>query len=169
MRGVALKDAETRRWWNALRVNLSGRSGLIAIPVYSKDTAGYQDGTFEPLVATEQVTCVEAVGIGATTIKLQGNYGSPVLFGTRFSYQNALYETGYGTPVSGVWTMPIFPAIRAAIPAGAVLETANPTCLVRLADDRGMDVAMSAGRVDLRDVTWIEATDYWNDLALGVI
>lgn len=186
MLGIALKNAETRRWWNAIRTMLGGRSGLAIIPVWSKDTAPYASGHYEPLILTThsdgspfsdgsmysqnaiRITNVDDVAIGATSIRLTIETGYPFLSGVRFSYNHALYETGFhGDPVSGVYTCPIFPSVRAPIPAGSSLNFDNPTCLVHLKEDRGMDVAMSYNRIDLRDVMWEEAVDYWNALAVA--
>lgn len=185
--GVALRDTETRRWWNAIRTTLGGKPGLAVVPVYSKDTAPYASGQKEPVILTSHsdgasfsdgslysqgaisIKSVGATAIGATSIKLRVTTGFPFLSGVRFSYQHALYETGFtGDPDGGVFESPIFPSVRAPIPAGADLEFDNPTCLVHLKEDRGMDVALSAGGVDFRNVYWVEAVDYWNDLALGV-
>lgn len=186
--GVALRDTETRRWWNAIRTTLGGKPGLAIVPVYSKDTAPYASGSEEPVILTSHsdgapfsdgglysqgaitIATVGATAIGATSIKMQIATGLPDLSGVRFSFQHALYETGFaGEPIDGVWEVPIFPSIRAPIPDDAALEFDDPTCLVHLKDDRGMDVAMSAGGVDFRNVYFEEAVDYWNDLAMGAI
>lgn len=184
--GVALRDTETRRWWNAIRTTLGGKPGLAVVPVYSKDTAPYASGRKEPLILTSHsdgasfsdgslysqgaisIKSVGVTGIGATSIKLQIVTGFQYLSGVRFSYQHALYETGFtGDPSGGVFEAPIFPSVRAPIPAGADLEFDDPTCLVHLKEDRGMDVALSAGGIDFRNVYFEEAVDYWNDLAMG--
>jgi hypothetical protein len=93
------------------------------------------------------------------------------LSGVRFSYNNALYETGPAIDIDGdVWTVPISPTVRELIPSGSDLEFDAPTCLCHLADDRGMDVSQDAvGKAVRPNVSFIEATDYWNDLALGLV
>jgi len=63
----------------------------------------------------------------------------------------------------------VTPAIRQTIPAGADLEFDNPTCLVHLASDNGMDIPQDAiGKTSLVNVNFVEATDYWSRLALGL-
>ena len=59
------------------------------------------------------------------------------------------------------------PPVRAPIPAGAALEFSLPTCLVRLASDREMDVNFSVNKIDKRDVAFVEAADYWSALAVS--
>jgi hypothetical protein len=183
-RGVPLATPAQRRLWNAVAQHCGGAAGLLEVPVWSFDSAawpagavdgkslvphsdgsGFSDGTFyaQPSIG---VTLVSAVAIGATSVTLRIGYGIEELSGVRFSYQGALYRTGLSTAISGTdWTVPISPAIRAPIPAGAALEFGLPTCIVRLAGDREMDVIFSRGGVDRRDVAFVEAADYWNDLA----
>lgn len=185
-RGVTLGSAAQRRLFNAIGVHCGGMAGLLAIPVWSHDSAEwpvgavngviltpYSDGTLhsdvtyysQTAVAIENVNLAE---IGDTEITLRAVFNITELAGIRFSYNHALYETGMPTLIDGdEWTVPIFPAIRADIPADAELEVALPTCLVTLAADREMDAALQAGRVDQFDVSFVEATDYWVDLALA--
>lgn len=153
---VALATEAMRRAWNKTRVYLGGTAGLAIIPVWS-DEANEDD---------LEVKLAVAAALGATSVQLRLVDGT-TLEGIRFSYQNALYETGPATSIVGdVWTVPVFPAIRAAIPDESDLETDLPTCLVRLASDRQMDAGRSAGGFDLADVAFVEAADYWADLAL---
>lgn len=95
----------------------------------------------------------------------------PARVGVRFSYKHALYETGPVISVDGdIWEVPISPTVRELIPAGADLEFDRPTCLCRLSDDRGMDVVQDAISKNANpNVSFVEATDYWNRLALGLI
>lgn len=183
-RGISLVDSDRRRLWNSIRVGLSGKAGLLAIPVWSYDTAVWPGGTVNGQILTTHsdgtphsdgsayaqpaigVEMVEAVGIGATIVKLRAIFGIEELSGIRFSYQHALYETGLPISIDGdVWRVPIIPAIRAPIPAGAELEVGLPTCLVHLATDNAMDVRLSAGECDSVDVAFVEAVDIWNELA----
>lgn len=185
-RGVALYDQSRRKAWNAIRTWMNGASGLVVIPVWSFDSnaaavdgsvstgitlvphsdhSPYADQTFyaQPNLL---VQAASAAAIGDTSISLRLVHGLDGLEGIRFSYNNALYETGFASSVVGdIWTLDIFPAVRAPIPADAWLEFDLPTCLVRLASDREMDVALSAGRFNLCDVAFTEAADYWADLA----
>ena len=109
----------------------------------------------------------QAVAIGATVIKLRRVWAENDLAGVRFSHANAAYETGIPLDVSGdVWTVPIMPAIRAAIPADAPLEFDSPTCLCRLVSDRGLDLPQDGRGVQEITVEFAEAVDIWNDLAV---
>lgn len=183
-RGVPLATPEQRRMWNAVAEHCGGMAGLLEVPVWSFDSAAWPAGTVDGrrLVTHSDgssfsdgslyaqpaigVTLVDAVAIGATSVTLRLGYGIEELSGVRFSKGGALYRTGLPTLIDGTdWTVPVSPAIRAAIPAGAELEFGLPTCVVRLASDREMDVSFSAGRFDLRDVAFVEAADYWTDLA----
>lgn len=183
-KGVLLGTPAHRKQWNLVRTRAGGRAGLLAVPVVSFDTSPWAAGTVNGRTLTTHsdgtrfsdggrysqptiiVEMVEAAAIGARLVTLRRIAGIDELSGVRFSYNHALYETGMPTLVDGDdWTVEIFPAIRAAIPAGAALEFDLPTCLVHLATDRAMDVSLSIGNVDRRDVAFLEATDYWSALA----
>lgn len=182
--GIALHSPSKRRVWNAIRTHLAGTAGLIAIPAWSHDVnewpAGsiygdsrvtHSDGTpfgdgslySQPAVVVEMAA---AAAIGDTTVTLRLVSGATYLTGVRFSYNHALYETGAASLIDDdEWTLDVFPAIRAAIPADAELELGIPTCLCHLAEDNGMDTVFSAGRFDMVNVAFVEAVDHWNDLA----
>lgn len=181
---IPVTSNEQRRLWSAIRAALGGAAGLIAVPVWSYGAAPYVSGEREPLILTphdddtlfdddtpyEQgaitLQMAEAVAISATVVKLRIVNAAPDLVGIRFSYQHALYETGPAISVVGnVWTVPVVPAIRAAIPAGAELECDMPTCLVHLADDNAMDIDFNAMEYTQANVSFVEAVDYWSDLA----
>lgn len=187
MNNIPLYDTESRRWWNAIRTMLQGRSGLAIIPVWSRDTAPYPTGMFEgPILTTHsdgspfsdgsmysqyaiRIKSVGVTPIGAKTIRLQTETSGTELLGTRFSYNHAFYETGLGEKdAGGIWTFPIFPPIRAPIPDASELNFDDPTCLVRMKTDREMDVANN-GYLNLRNILWEEATDYWSDKAAGLL
>lgn len=183
-KGVALGDPARRRAWNAIRTSLVGMAGLVAVPVWTFDATGTGDDTSggemlvthsdgsrfsdgsrysQPLI---QIEMAATAAIGATSVTLRLVYGIDDLSGIRFSYNHALYETGNPTLVDGdEWTVPVFPAVRAEIPADASLEVDLPTCLCHLASDRAMDVSLDRGLHDRVDVSFEEAVDYWNDLA----
>jgi hypothetical protein len=185
-KSVALYTVARRRIWNAFRVSLSGASGSFVIPVWSFDTSPWAAGTVEGKSLTphsddspfddeslyEQPTIIVTMGVAAalgdTSVTLRIGYGIDELTGTRFSYNHALYELGIPTAVvDDLWTMPVFPAIRAAIPIDAALEFDLPTCRVRLASDREMDVSLTAGGFDRADVSFREDTAFWNDAAIS--
>jgi hypothetical protein len=177
-------DYDKKRTWNAIRTGLGGRAGLIVVPVRSWDSAPYVSGKFEPLVTTTHdddttfddgtvyvqgaidIEMASEALISRNVVTLRRVQAADNLAGIRFSYNHALYETGPAIDVVGdLWTLPVFPSIRATIPAGAPLECDEPTCLVRLADDRGMDIDMGTRERQEVSVAFVEAVDYWNDLA----
>ena len=185
-KGVSLYNPRNRQTWNAIRNHAGGMAGMFAVPVPSFDSAPWPEGAVNGRILTSHsdgtpfsdgtlysqsaigVTLAVAAAIGDTEVSLRIGSGITDLTGVRFSREHALYETGFPTSiVDDVVTVPIAPAIRVAIPADADLEFGMPTCLVHLATDSEMDVRLSAGRFDQRDVSFIEATDYWNDIIDG--
>lgn len=187
--GVVMRNRHRDQWqtWQAIRQHLSGRSGLIAVRVRSSLSAPYVSGAFEPMSDVEHdddmlfdddtpytqgaisVVSDGVTPIGVSTIRLRRINAADDLVGVRFSYNHALYETGPVIAKAGnVWTVPISPSIRAEIPDGADLNFDQPTCLCRLAEDRGMDIDQNAiSKSSLPSVSFIEATDYWNALAVA--
>lgn len=176
-----------RRVWNAIRTQLNGMTGLIAVPVCSTavwanetrrnfaaltvphdDDAPFDDGTeySQDVIELEMAT---AAPLGATVVVLALD-ASLTAAGVRFSYQHAMYETGriLSEPAPGFAQVEIFPAIRFPIPAGAMLQASHPTVLCRLASDSEMDIEFGAGGMPRPSVNFVEAVDVWNDLAMGV-
>lgn len=175
-----------RRAWSAIRTYLSGRAGLISIPVWSHGNAPWVSGRREnpALVPHDDETpfsdgslysqgnihieTAATATIGATSIQLTRINAAEDLTGIRFSYDHALYETGPASDVTGdVWTVSIFPAIRQTIPSGSLLECDMPHCLVHLADDAAMDIEFTHDGFIRASVPFVEAVDYWNDLAVA--
>lgn len=183
---IPIRGVAQRRAWDAIRTALSGRAGLIAVPaqtvrtapwpssardsvkVTHSDGSTFSDGT-SYLSSTIVVTAPDGADIGDTSIRLQSINSSGDLSGVRFSYQHALYETGriLASDDTSV-TVSLFPSVRAAIPAGAGLEFDRPMCLVHLATDDAMNIDGSRMQPSSPSVAFIEATDYWTDLALGL-
>ncbi|ASY56495.1 hypothetical protein [Sinorhizobium sp. CCBAU 05631] len=183
---VVMQNRRREQWqtWQAIRQKLGGRTGLIAVPVRVSLSAPYASGEFEPFITVphdddapfdddseyEQgaisIVTDGVTPLGATTIRLRIINAAANLVGVRFSYEHAFYETGPVISIDGdIWTLPISPSVRALIPAGADLEFDRPTCLCRLADDRGMDVNQDAvGKTAFPPVSFVEAVDYWNSL-----
>lgn len=184
--GVPLMDEFDRRAWNALRTGLNGAAGLISIPVWSfelinaspevvlgqflstfSDTATFGDGSQFSQPSGPYVSMDSDAAIGDTVVNLRVDDDTEDLTGMRFSYNHALYEIGFRIGGTGnIWQVPIFPAIRAPIPADATLVFNVPRCLVRLVDDRQMDQSVNYNKFDLVNVSFVEAVDYWNDLAV---
>lgn len=161
-RGLALHSAASRRMFNSVRTSLSGRAGTLILPVWSFDVNGASSGI--------SVTMAEDAFTGDTSVVLNIGGGITDLSGVRFSYQNAMYETGVALDVDEYeieWSVPIFPALRADIAATTALEFNLPKCLVHLATDSEMDFSLTAGQFDRVDVDFVEAVDVWNDEAEG--
>ncbi len=175
-----LKHEET---WNAIRVALQGRSGLVVVPAYHAGSrlqklaksqrcfAGYSDGsTFSDGSSYKGQPALlrmdEPAQIGSTVLKLCTLKKGLNLSGIKFSYFHALYETGPLIKQSGnVVQIPVFPAVRAHIPAGAVLNVSEPTCLMHLASDNEMDLAQGFSPTTKTTLNFVEAVDFWDEVA----
>jgi hypothetical protein len=135
------------------------------IPVPHSDGAPFSDGS-EYVQGNIYVETADLATIGETTIQLRSIVSADDLVGVRFSHHHALYETGPAIDIDGdVWTVPVFPAIRENIPAGTQLEFDEPTCLVRMSEDASMDIDFNIDRFTRPSVAFVEAVDYWSDLA----
>lgn len=169
--------------WNAIRVALQGRAGLVIVPAFhvgsrvqllarsQEGLTNFSDGTTfsdgssyfsEPAL----VRMEEEAQIGATVVKLRALKPGLSLTGMRYSYLHALYETGPVIERQGdVVQVPIFPATRARIPAGSLLNITMPTCLMHLTTDREMDLSHGVSPVTLKTINFVEAIDYWDRIA----
>lgn len=173
------------RAWNKMRVDLGGQTGLVAVPVCSTRywaAEGYKD--FTPILNPhddltpfdddtlyyEDVVRIEMAAFAplSSTVVTLRLVDAPTAEGIRFSYQHAMYETGSLIEKTGATTyrVPIFPAIRQAIPADALLEADRPTVLCRLATDTELDIEFPGAGMPRPSVNFVEAVDVWNDLAL---
>jgi len=188
--GIVMRGRDRAQWkcWNAVRQHLSGGAGVIAVRIPSKLAAPYASGRYEapPETLHDDLTTFDdetlhvqgainvvtdgVTALGATTIRLRIIKADDDLVGVRFSCNHAAYETGPVISVDGdIWEVPITPAIRQLIPAGADLEFDNPTCLCHLASDTAMDLPEDwAAKNVTVNVSFVEATDYWSRLALGL-
>lgn len=188
LNGIAFRRGrqfEQAREWNKIRTFLNGQAGLIAVPVCSTrlfaapptwtdfspnllphdDDTTFDDGT-EYYEGRVEIRMAVYAAIGATTAVLR-RVNAPTVEGIRFSYQHALYETGAAIEQVGIdeYRVPIFPAIRAAIPGGSWLEAERPTVLCRLASDSEMDIEFPPGNMPRPSVDFVEAVDVWNEIA----
>ena len=189
---VALFEPSDVRVWDAIASDLGGMAGLVSVPVWSRHTAPWLSGEPEGAILTTHsdgtphsddtpysqgaisVVAWEAATIGATVLRLRVLRGTGDLSGVRFSLLTgaapARYRTGRAIEQSGTfWTLRISPPLRAPIAAGDSLEFDMPRCLCRLASDD----AMARKETNLLPVTpsvsFTEATDYWSDLAAGLL
>lgn len=177
-----------RRTWNSIRTMLGGKAGLIAVPAWSFGSAPYLSGRYEASILSPHedgspfddgglysqgsidIEMAAFAPLSSTVVQLRLISASTAA-GIRFSYQHALYETGpiLSQTADNVFQVPVFPAIRQAIPTGAQLEVNEPTCLCRLTEDRGMDTSEGITPLIRASVAFVEAVDYWNDLARGLV
>lgn len=176
---------DQERSWVETRTNLGGQSGLVAVPVCStrvwaaegfKDFSGglhphddetpFDDDTLysEGRIRIEMAAFAP---LSSTVVSLR-LVDAPTAVGVRFSYQHAMYETGslIERASEDVYRVPVFPAIRRAIPADAQLEADKPTVLCHLATDTEMDIEFPGSGMPRPSVNFVEAVDYWNDLAV---
>jgi hypothetical protein len=187
MTGVPLSGAERRRTWDAISIYLGGTSGRIAVPAWAMDSAPYVSGKEEPLLEVSHddettfddgslyeqgaisIVSVGVTAISSTRISMRIIAGAPDLSGVRFSYEHALYQTGRVIDIENdVWTVEISPAVRAVIPAGVDLEFDRPTCVCNLVEDDGMQRSMNADRFERANISFVEDTQYWAELAMGL-
>lgn len=185
--GVTLRNKDGAAWraWQAIRRQLGGRYGLIEVPVWARLSAPYENGFFELPESTthsddtpfdddseyvqDQIIILSsgATAVGRTSITVNVIKGSTDIAGAMFSYQGALYECGAITETDGpLVTVGISPTVRELIPSGAELNFVKPTCICRLASDSEMDIPLNfVGKYATTNVSFEEATDYWNELS----
>lgn len=186
---IYLHSKERRRTWDAISTHLSGRSTLIAVPVWSFDSNPYvtdgdylnsltttfsDDATFSDGSVFSQRQIIAKMNtvanLSATTVQINAINAADDMTGVRFSYQHAAYKTGPAIAKSGnLWTVPITPAVRMPIPAGAELNFDTPTVLCRMKEDNGMRRGIDSVGHDTVSVSFEEATDYWSNLALDLV
>jgi len=186
---VTLVSPARQRTWDALAAHLAGRSGLIAVPVWSFDSAPYAAGDLRsPRIVvphSDATTFSDGTGyyqrkivvkmhtlaaLSATSVTLRVEDAAADMTGVKFSYEHAAYKTGPATSVVGnLWTVPITPAIRMQIPPGAELNFDLPTCLVRLKSDDAMRRGLDPAGNSVGSVSFEEASDYWSNLAAGLL
>jgi hypothetical protein len=168
-----------------MRTDLGGQAGLVSVTVCSTrhwaaqgftdfsgglyphdDDTPFDDETlyYEGRIRIEMAAFAP---LSSTVVTLR-LVDAPTAQGIRFSYQHAMYETGSIIEQTGADTyrVPIFPAIRRAIPEGAWLEADRPTLLCHLATDAEMDIEFPGAGMPRPSINLVEAVDYWNDLAL---
>lgn len=186
--GIPMHGRDRLRSWDAIDTYLGGASGRIAVPAWAMDSAPYLSGKEEPLIAVlhadgstfsdgsmyqQNAISVISVGVtavGATVMSMRLINGAADLSGVRFSYNHALYKTGQVVSIEeDIWTVRISPSVRELIPAGVDLEFDRPTCVCNLVEDAGMQRSINADRFERASVSFVEDTDYWNRVALGLI
>lgn len=192
LENVGLRSADMRRTWGAIDTALAGLPGLIVVPAWSHDVAPYADpdcNRVPPLVEAlhdddtpfdDDTPYVQGqidmemaafAPTGATVVTIRIIAGAAEPSGIRFSYQHALYRTGriLQQVSANSWQVELATAVRMAIPAGVKLNADRPSCLCHLASDEGMAVDFSGFSPDTATVEFVEAVDFWNQLALGMV
>ncbi len=145
--------------WNAIGPNYRPSQKTT-----HSDGATFSDGT-KYRGRTMCALMHEAAEIGQTVVKIEVVYGLEHVSGLRFSHEWALYETGpYLSNSQTVFEVPISPAIRRRIPAGAELELDEPGCLMRLITDSAMDISLPLNRVATANLAFTEALEVWEEL-----
>lgn len=182
------KQSAQARTWTAIRSALAGTSGLVVVPVCATRvwaSEGFSD--FAPMLAPHDddtpfddgtlyeqgniaIQMASYAPLGSTVITLRLIH-APTASGIRFSYQHAMYETGriLSQPSADLFQVEISTAIRMPIPAGAMLEADRPTILCHLASDTEMNIEFPGAGMPRPSVAFVEAVDYWNDLAMGIV
>lgn len=191
-KGVALDLVQAKRAWNAIAADLCGMSGLVSVPIWPGDVAPWASGIPEPAILTTHsdgtthsddtpysqgaisVVAASSENIGSTLLTMQVLNGDRDLSGVHFSHltgpASAFYVTGRVHSGGGsTYRMRVWPPLRAPIAAGDSLEFDLPRCLCRLATDNAMDAEVDCAGNGSADVSFTEATDYWSDLAAGLI
>jgi hypothetical protein len=189
MTNVWLYSMEQRRTWDAIDAALNGTAGLIAVPGWAFETAPHVTDEVPSLVETTHdddtlfdddtpyvqgailMEMATFAPLSATTVTIRIVAGAPDPSGIRFGYQYALYKTGrvIEQVSEDTWRVEITPSIRAPIPADAILEADEPMVLCHLANDTGMNRDITAPRMANPSVEFVEAVDYWSDLAMGLV
>lgn len=85
---------------------------------------------------------------------VQVNYAGTIEPGQHFSAGERLYRVRTFDADTGAITFR--PPLREAVPSGTNLEFDDPVCLMRLADDAGMDLDLSMRRFSQPSVSFVE-------------
>lgn len=188
LQDVMISNRRQQRTFEAIKGLVSGSAGRVAVPIYAPKRAPYVNGTSAaPIVMPHsdgsffndgsgyQQGAISALSvgttpIGSTSIRIRMVQGDADVVGTLFSYNHALYSIHQVTDVDGdVQTVRITPTVREFIPSGADLQFDEPTCLCNIAEDSGMDDGENFEGYQLVTVSFVEDTDYWSRLALGLV
>lgn len=131
-------------------------------PLAHSDGAFFSDGSgYEQGGASDGALTIEA-GLRATEIQLRIS-GGEIFGGEHFSadhntagrrlYRIARITADFG---GGVYAVEIRPPLREALPAEAHLDFARPSCVMRLADPRSIQLGLELNRVGKISPTFVE-------------
>ena len=142
--------------WQAFIAQMEGGLGTTLVPIWSRfrpltaagrrvdwdNTAGlYGAQTFEhfgfenPQIVGARLATPAA--LRATQIDIEVMDSTGIRPGQYFSIGERLHQVQQYWKASGIHTLIIRPALRAAAPAGTPLEVFRPVCLMRLAEPAG--------------------------------
>ncbi len=103
------------------------------------------------------VSTAAGAALRATTLSLTKTASGDLEPGNRFSIGERLYQIKHVTSQSdGAAVVTIWPPMREAVDAGAVLNFDSPVVRVRLASDAEMDLPLELGRWSFPSVNFIE-------------
>lgn len=165
--GIAIRNENQRKVWNALEILLEGILNPVLVPMCRGDqpytsAADYVTVPHDDLMPfdddTEYVGTVIDVtsggaAIGATSMTVTINSAGTLIPGNGFSFGDGEFHkirTIDGT------AMTFRPPLRATLLAGTSLEFDDPVCRMRLASDREMSVDLDLRRFGSPTVNLIE-------------
>lgn len=167
--GVGLTGPARIKTWRAIQALAEGRVNRIVVPIRERsylkpatrshapheDDAPHDDGA-DYAGDVDAVVAADAPR-GATTLRIATAVAALVDAGQHCSVRDRLYRIKTVDDVTaGVATVRVWPPLREAVTAGAVVALVSPTCTVRLASDGEMDHALSALQSAAPTVRFIE-------------
>jgi hypothetical protein len=171
--GLVVTSRAAKLCLRALGALVEGRSTPIVLPVYDRedlrpvdpsldasaphsDGSMHDDGTGYGAVRA-QIVVDGAVALGANQMTTETIVGETIEPGMHFSAGHRLYRVRSIVETDGAnTTFTFWPIAREAILDGAELEFDEPVCLVRLAEDAGLDFSLDAGLHGFPSIAFIE-------------
>lgn len=151
--GVPIKTRAAIQMVRELEVRCEGRGNLIDLPIW--------DGKRAPWVVvggTITATANAAAAQDATTLDILVTVGGTLQAGMHFSHGVRLYRVKSVNSVAGsVYTVTIWPKLRAPIAATDVLDFVRPILRVRLEDDAGLTLPLRLHRFSELTIGFVEA------------
>lgn len=171
--GLVVTSRNQRLTLRALAALVEGRSTPIVLPVFDReelrpidpdaeadathdDGSSFDDGSIYD-GARVHVISTGALVRGATIVEFELIDGEMPEPGQHFSIANRLYRIksiiGTSGAVRGVY---VWPPLRDDVAEGATFEFDEPVCLVRLAEDKGLDLALEYGSHGFPSISFVE-------------
>lgn len=140
--------------WREFEAKAEGRGQVFAVPIYDGKRAPWPGA---PGGAIDIEANADAA-IGDTSLEVLVNDAGTLLVGQHFSADAWLYQIKSVTDLGGgVFTIGIWPKLRAAITAADPLEFRRPLCRVRLETDDAMALDLAHLKFGDPSVTFVEA------------